>query len=470
MNGYTGPNGGGSVSGKEVWKFDGTQFEVLDVRAGTGSSNPTDLNFGDDGSLYFIADDSGLHGREVWRHAPGSAGAEAREIVFGPASGDPVDIAVVGNTVYANAFASIDGSELWRLNPDGTSSVAADIAPGPASGNPENLFAFADGVMFKSGDDLMRFDGDDLAVISAGIGDGIVRPQPLFTLGGDLYVRQGTSGNGEIFRYGPRNLGYIFESLTIQTAAGTLDGTHADVTLRQRPELRATTGFSAANAGDLNADGNDDVVMVDLANGAVPADNIQAVWLTGSGDVVVGVDTTINAVSSPLGTNPIPLGDVDQDGRDDFAIVGPNSINVYFAQLGTLDFANPDQQINVTSGRVFGDSATTGDFDGNGKLDLAVQTTDAGGSDDRVSLFFDLADAAASLTLDDADLQIEGESATDQFGTLPSGPVDSIATRSTTCSWVPPMRPASLMARRWPRGDASMRCTDRAAGNVGGSL
>ncbi|KKL71189.1 hypothetical protein LCGC14_2097400, partial [marine sediment metagenome] len=158
-----------------------------------------------------------------------------------------------------------------------------------------------------------------------------------------------------------------------------------------------------------------------------------------------------------LGDSLAALGDVNQDGYDDFAIgrsrednlTAPGGLLIFhgsddpsgFNGLSLTSELVADQTVRRVAPGQLGNGlamvgtleATAGDFNGDGRIDLAVGEplrvvenaledvllTDARGS---LYVFFSVADQGSQLVLTDADVILQGEAGSDRLGTLPSAP------------------------------------------------
>ncbi len=143
---------------------------------------------------------------------------------------------------------------------------------------------------------------------------------------------------------------------------------NGDGTFTQAPSspIAVGTGPQAIAAGDFNADGKLDLAVADGANGL----NSHVTILLGNGD-----GTFTQAPGSPIavGTGPdaLAVGDFNGDGKLDLAVANAVSSNVTIL-LGNGDgtFTQaPGSPISVDLGP---DGIVAGDFNGDGKLDLAV--------------------------------------------------------------------------------------------------
>jgi hypothetical protein len=200
---------------------------------------------------------------------------------------------------------------------------------------------------------------------------------------------------------------------SIPTTAGT-----ADVTI-----TGGTTGnfFGyALTAGDFNGDGR-----TDLATGAdgYSSNTGRAYIFYNDGSIPTTAATadviiTGNQVNSYFGIASV-AGDLNADGRTDL-IVYANGITgsvlartyIFYSQNGQV---NTNQSIvgNATNDQ-FGQSLVTGDFNADGRTDLAVGAKDYSTSTGRVYLFY--GDGQIPSTAGTADVTITGEATTNYFG------------------------------------------------------
>ncbi len=147
----------------------------------------------------------------------------------------------------------------------------------------------------------------------------------------------------------------------------------------------AQSGYSVANAGDLNGDGFQDsaIGLYGYANGEA---NEGAVWIyfgSASGvDNVVDAVLEINQVDARFGAAVAGAGDVNGDGFDDLVVGAPffDGANtnegrgfVYFGGAGAFN-TTPDANLILSQGSAFfGVSvAGAGDVNGDGYADVLV--------------------------------------------------------------------------------------------------
>ncbi len=119
--------------------------------------------------------------------------------------------------------------------------------------------------------------------------------------------------------------------------------------------------------GDWDGDGDLDAAVVDQQ-----LDQIVILNNSGTGLFTVVANLPITG-ATPFGINPehVVKGDWDLDGDLDLAVnTGNDSALVIFTNSGSGSFVQ--SQRLVAPGGIFGDAFTTGDFDGDGDLDLAA--------------------------------------------------------------------------------------------------
>jgi hypothetical protein len=142
------------------------------------------------------------------------------------------------------------------------------------------------------------------------------------------------------------------------------------------PSFNTTAGIepSDVEAGDLNGDGKLDLVLTNNFANSISV-------LYGNGDGTFGLQQVIS-----IGLNQLPwasvLGDFNGDGKLDIAIStnhGPPTVGQVTVLLGNGNgtFAPPQ----VFPSGFFSRHIAAGDFTGNGRLDLAVFDNPQGGSD-----------------------------------------------------------------------------------------
>ncbi len=271
-------------------------------------------------------------------------------VVPGDFNGDGIpDLAVLdwGNSVV----------ELWQGNGDGTFTLKSSTSTGSGSG--PNSAVAAD------------FNGDgklDLAVsntnsetisILLGNGNGTFTTgtviQPPVSVNGLYYITAGDfNGDGEL------DLGTsCFDSCFI-VYLGNNDGTFGSGLVTN---ISGNGGLGVVVAADFNGDGKLDLASPDSLG------NVQVVL--GKGDGTFTTTTPVPAGPEPLG---LTTGDFNGDGVLDLAVTNsynyPSNSSTISVILGNGD-GTFQPQVQVPAGAE-PYSIATGDFYGNGRLDLAV--------------------------------------------------------------------------------------------------
>lgn len=164
--------------GRELWGTDGSEEgtrNVGDLLPGGAGSDPGNLTAGYP-FLYFTATTPDT-GTEIWR-ATATAAEMLGEIVDGPGSGDPRELAVSGSRLR---FSADDGSgrgrEPWSLTNERTPQLTVDLNPGTGSSNPRDFGEHRGATYFTAdngslGRELWRLVDGSIEVVSDAIAPG----------------------------------------------------------------------------------------------------------------------------------------------------------------------------------------------------------------------------------------------------------------------------------------------------------
>jgi hypothetical protein len=222
---------------------------------------------------------------------------------------------------------------------------------------------------------------------------------PLMEFGASLSAAPFTASQGALLIGGPYDSGaaYLFlDPLSDCSGCGFASDANS-IFLGESTGDNA--GSAVAVAGDVTCDGNADFLIGapnhnggDGAAYLMTSDNISAYDMKLSG---------INGFYTSLGSSVVGLGDVDNDGCDDFAVGAPGDLSAVFVYLGDSSI---DTGVTPERVRLLGSSDGTGtnvnsagDMDNDGIPDLLVGAEDTASLIYAATLFdgFDVADDAA---------------------------------------------------------------------------
>ena len=254
--------------------------------------------------------------------------------------------------VYPDAVLIPGGVAELLGNGDGSFRDGTPISTG---GNPE---ALAVGDFNGDGHLDLAIVGDDKLDVMLGGGDGRFRARASYDVVGaslDSVVALDLNGDG-------RTDLAVADSGGLTVLRGQGDGTF----LASNPVTKVE--FGSMSEGDFNGDGRPDLVVVDVAAYSTQSNSFGASGLTvflGDGDGTFQV-----AQSLPTGVAPTTavVGDFNGDGRPDLAVANAGGVTIL---LGDGDGAFHDAG-SFSTGTSYPVTLIARDFNGDGRVDLAL--------------------------------------------------------------------------------------------------
>jgi FG-GAP repeat/FG-GAP-like repeat len=220
----------------------------------------------------------------------------------------------------------------------------------------------------------------------------------------DLIVTGRDNDNGDLFIF--------YNDGVIPSTSAT-----ADVTI-----TRASSGLNNVKLSDLNADGTQDIIVAEPGSST---GSVYVIYNDGSFPAsVTSADVTIiGEVSSVFGST-ITVGDLNSDGKEDFAVgAGNYSSNVGRAYIFYNDGSIPttaataDVIITGSGPSLFGGSLTAADLNADGRIDLVARNAM------NVYIFYN--DGSIPTTVGTADVSISGFTTLSQGHALTSGDLNN---------------------------------------------
>lgn len=385
------------------------------------------------GLLYFVGLDD-VHGEELWEYDPVSDSVRIVDLLPGPTSSSPTELTAFDGAIYFSAIAGPAGRELWSYRPESGAQLAADINPSGGS-SPADMLTVDDGLYFTAfngqRDALFRFDGEQAAQITA---DG--RPELRFGHQGSLYFRDEIRRFDDRFdsiidqtvlrRFGsPSVFGYVIGGAEIVAgvetrADGSYEVANALGTIVTDEAGLASDDATILVAGDVNRDGREDFVFANSQIRAVlPAGILGSQLKVGAG-VLPEVRFQGLSLGSTFGATSV--GDIDRDGHADIGFFERGDLWIYPGgtnlTAASLDPANAMLHLE-SAPRAF-HSATAGDFNGDGQVDLAVDVgsrrVESSTDFSQTYVFLGVASRGSELRLAAADVVLDASTEASPLG------------------------------------------------------
>ncbi|MEM7475748.1 MAG: PKD domain-containing protein [Planctomycetota bacterium] len=424
----------GPIADRDLYYWDGrddmgTRKNAFKIEVNPyGSANPGSLTEWN-GVLYFAAEHRET-GNELWR-VPASTNTPelVANIIPDPPVGDgpasssfPRQLFPFKEHLYLTAQVGSEGRELWRYDPATNSAeLYADLLQ-DGSSDPQ-LFAEWNGYLYFGARDaidpggenepryLWRTDGAsgvELVDTSVGLSsrtNGIIFNDQLYT--NKFEASPNVSGSG-IWKLNPQHRTYVLQDLEPGSELehrqdGSSDLSIAVTFVGNLDILPSESRLTATDSGDVNGDGLRDLSFsgTDGLHLVLGSPN----WT----DLEIGSSSQIISLATRA---PFTVGDINRDGYDEVAVQVSSKLEFY---SGSASFTDIAKNIEIT----VGDdpvSAATGDFNGDGQVDLAIGTIHA----NTVQVFWSIEDKASQLELADADITLTHPDS--DFGTLSRTP------------------------------------------------
>jgi PKD repeat protein len=300
----------------------------------------------------------------AWLAPYNGSGTGRAYIFYGGPAPDAVPDVILAGAVPGDRF-GIAVSSAGDLNNDGFSDVIVG-----ASGNDVGGFDAGRAYVYFGGSSVNAIA--DLTLTGAAAGDAFgYAVAPAGDLNGDQY------DDVVVGAYGAGGAGRTY----VYYGGPGLDGT-ADRTFAGE-DPGDNFGLSVAPAGDVDGDGNVDLIVGGVRNDAAGLDAGRAYLFRGGAgaDEIADIIFTGAATNDNFGVSVSSAGDVNGDGFDDLIVGawlndarGPNAGRAYVYHGGPGADGIAD---HVLTGEVAGDRlgisvAGAGDFDGDGAADMIV--------------------------------------------------------------------------------------------------
>jgi ELWxxDGT repeat protein len=382
--------------GQELWTSNGTAAGtqlVKDIHT-TGSSLPVELTNAN-GFLYFAAND-GVHGQELWSSDGTSVGTTlVQDLQPGISGSSPHSITFLNSQIYFSATTQAFGQEVWYATIPPNVIPPNVIPPNviPPNVIPPNVIPPNVDPPSTKPSNRLNLVGVPLVAVGSDAGAGVVRflnpdrterfsimPFTGFT-GGVRTASADFNGDGIadlVVGSGPG----------IATRVKILNGVDQSVLFDLAPFEAAFTGGVFVAVGDINGDGKPDLLISPDEGGGPRVRIFSGVGFTQIADYF-GIDD-----SAFRGGVRISVGDMDGDGMGEVIVAagfgGGPRVTVWRGSVVAQGGSTP---ADAAIANFFAFETTlrngayiaSGDFDGDGKADLAFGGGPGGGP--RVRIF-----------------------------------------------------------------------------------
>ena len=191
----------------------------------------------------------------------------------------------------------------------------------------------------------------------------IIFVRPVLADGGITYDNIADDGVGLTFVHGPSPDFAILQALKLESLQTPIP--FDDVAIL--PQM--TGGWPGVAVFDYDRDGDLDIYV---SNSAGFANGLFQSQLSQNGTTTfINVATAAGVAATDHNSSGVCFGDIDNDGDQDLVVLGRNDANILFENLGNGSFAEVVGS-GIEGGTLWSSSASMGDVNGDGLLDLIV--------------------------------------------------------------------------------------------------